>query len=190
MTSGPPWSVKGIDPKAREAAKDLARRSGMTLGEWLNQVILEDTAAEEAPPLPRPQPIDRRPTAPVYRRVEAPEHPGDEISRVTEALEFFHQIRIGQTVKTIALNAFRIKPPRQWQQLGHARHGLVKCRVKARHLRQFRMAFAKHLNEFNLARQMIRVVRADATQFIQEFFCDHLRLGVFHPMNHPMSHAF
>ena len=87
MTSGPPWSVKGIDPKAREAAKDLARRSGMTLGEWLNQVILEDTAAEEAPPLPRPQPIDRRPTAPVYRRVEAPEHPGDEISRVTEALD-------------------------------------------------------------------------------------------------------
>ena len=71
MTSGPPWSVKGIDPKAREAAKDLARRSGMTLGEWLNQVILEDTAAEEA--LPRPQPIDRRPVSPVYRRVEAPE---------------------------------------------------------------------------------------------------------------------
>ena len=42
MTSGAPWSVKGIDPKAREVAKDLARRSGMTLGEWLNRVILED----------------------------------------------------------------------------------------------------------------------------------------------------
>ncbi len=27
-----PWSVKGIDPKARELAKDLARRQGMTLG--------------------------------------------------------------------------------------------------------------------------------------------------------------
>ena len=36
-----PWSVKGIDPKAREVAKDLARRSGMTLGEWLNRAILE-----------------------------------------------------------------------------------------------------------------------------------------------------
>jgi TPR repeat protein len=42
MSSGQPWSVKGIDPRAREIAKDLARRSGMTLGEWLNQVILED----------------------------------------------------------------------------------------------------------------------------------------------------
>ena len=37
-----PWSVKGIDPKAREIAKDLARRSGMTLGEWLNSMIMED----------------------------------------------------------------------------------------------------------------------------------------------------
>ncbi|MGZ8363757.1 MAG: Localization factor PodJS, partial [Caulobacteraceae bacterium] len=42
MSVGAPWSVKGIDPKAREIAKDLARRSGMTLGDWLNQMILED----------------------------------------------------------------------------------------------------------------------------------------------------
>jgi len=47
MTSATPWSVKGIDSKAREVAKDLARRSGMTLGEWLNQMILDghDVAA-------------------------------------------------------------------------------------------------------------------------------------------------
>ena len=44
---GAPWSVKGIDPKAREVAKELARRSGMTLGEWLNRVILEDDVPEE-----------------------------------------------------------------------------------------------------------------------------------------------
>lgn len=48
MTAGAPWSVKGIDPKAREVAKDLARRSGMTLGEWLNRVILDDDGPEEA----------------------------------------------------------------------------------------------------------------------------------------------
>ena len=45
MTAAAPWSVKGIDPKAREVAKELARRSGMTLGEWLNRVILEDEHA-------------------------------------------------------------------------------------------------------------------------------------------------
>lgn len=42
MTSGTPWSVKGIDPRARAIAKTAARREGMTLGEWLNRVILED----------------------------------------------------------------------------------------------------------------------------------------------------
>ena len=47
MTSGAPWSVKGIDPKAREVAKDLARREGLTLGEWLNRMILEEEGPEE-----------------------------------------------------------------------------------------------------------------------------------------------
>ena len=47
MTAAAPWSVKGIDPKAREVAKELARRSGMTLGEWLNRVILEDDMPED-----------------------------------------------------------------------------------------------------------------------------------------------
>lgn len=47
MSAGAPWSVKGIDPKAREVAKDLARRSGMTLGEWLNRMILEDDLPED-----------------------------------------------------------------------------------------------------------------------------------------------
>ncbi len=41
MKPGIPWSVKGIEAEAREAAKFAARRSGMTLGEWLNSMILE-----------------------------------------------------------------------------------------------------------------------------------------------------
>ncbi len=45
MKSGIPWSVKGIEPEVREAAKDAARRSGLTLGEWLNTTILEQTEA-------------------------------------------------------------------------------------------------------------------------------------------------
>ena len=71
MSAGAPWSVKGIDPKAREVAKDLARRSGMTLGEWLNRVILEDdlpedltSEAEFADRTPRTQMDAPRPTPP------------------------------------------------------------------------------------------------------------------------------
>ncbi len=52
MSAAAPWSVKGIDPKAREVAKDLARRSGLTLGEWLNAMIMEDDD-DVAVPLPR-----------------------------------------------------------------------------------------------------------------------------------------
>ena len=50
MKPGIPWSVKGIEPETREAAKDAARRSGMTLGEWLNTKILD--SAEEVEPAP------------------------------------------------------------------------------------------------------------------------------------------
>ncbi|AQR63231.1 hypothetical protein BZG35_17435 [Brevundimonas sp. LM2] len=53
-----PWSVKGIDPKAREVAKDLARRSGMTLGEWLNTMIMDDSEDDDVV-----QPMPRRPHA-------------------------------------------------------------------------------------------------------------------------------
>lgn len=45
MNKAVPWSIKGVDFNAREAAKEAARRSGMTLGEWLNSVIADQ--AEE-----------------------------------------------------------------------------------------------------------------------------------------------
>ena len=51
MSAAAPWSVKGIDPKAREVAKDLARRSGMTLGEWLNTMIMDDEEEAASPTL-------------------------------------------------------------------------------------------------------------------------------------------
>ena len=44
MSAAAPWSVKGIDPRAREIAKDLARRQGLTLGDWLNRMIMDDTS--------------------------------------------------------------------------------------------------------------------------------------------------
>jgi localization factor PodJL len=55
MKPGIPWSVKGIEPETREAAKDAARRSGMTLGEWLNSKILDSTDEQESAPPVRHQ---------------------------------------------------------------------------------------------------------------------------------------
>ena len=46
MVSASPWSVKGVEPEARAAAKSAARHADMTLGQWLNRTIRQ-TAAEQ-----------------------------------------------------------------------------------------------------------------------------------------------
>lgn len=117
MTAGAPWSVKGIDPKAREVAKDLARRSGMTLGEWLNQVILQDDGPEdivsesyfsERPARSRSEAL-AAPPRPV-ERFEAPEHPGDYVERMAGLLDRLTarietaEARTGQAVSGVELS--------------------------------------------------------------------------------------
>ncbi|NHK29641.1 hypothetical protein FF098_017175 [Parvularcula flava] len=54
MKPNTPWSIKGIDPDARDAAKKAARAAGMTLGEWLNHQIMESSqgASEDDEPAP------------------------------------------------------------------------------------------------------------------------------------------
>src|SRR5262245_12384255 len=48
MTSGVPWQLTGVPARARETAQEAARRAGMSIGEWLDTVILESTR-QEAP---------------------------------------------------------------------------------------------------------------------------------------------
>jgi localization factor PodJL len=115
MSAGAPWSVKGIDPKAREIAKDLARRSGMTLGEWLNQMILEGDSEEDAvvTPLARRTPPwsgpDRRGRT---RRMddaygvppELEQVPHGDLDRVASALESLSaRIEAAENRSTLAI---------------------------------------------------------------------------------------
>ena len=63
MATSLPWSVKGVDPRTRDAAKAAARRAGMTLGEWLDsrirdQASLDDPAQAPANPPPPPEQLD------------------------------------------------------------------------------------------------------------------------------------
>ncbi len=46
MSTETPWSVRGVEPETREAAKMAARRSGLTLGHWLNRTIRNAVADE------------------------------------------------------------------------------------------------------------------------------------------------
>ncbi|CAN1502568.1 Sel1-like repeat [Rhabdaerophilaceae bacterium] len=50
MANAMPWSVRGINQDIREQAVEAAHRSGMSVGEWLNQVLAGNL--EEAPENP------------------------------------------------------------------------------------------------------------------------------------------
>jgi localization factor PodJL len=88
MTAGAPWSVKGIDPEAREIAKDLARRSGMSLNDWINELIAEDdgTIPASRPVIEDPLFIET-PRRDAPSRYEAVRHPADEVGKVADAIE-------------------------------------------------------------------------------------------------------
>jgi len=47
MRSGVPWHIKGVHPDVRDNAREAARRAGMSVGQWLNAVILESAADED-----------------------------------------------------------------------------------------------------------------------------------------------
>ena len=52
-----PWQVKGVMPETREAVKQAARRSGKTIGAWVNdalhQAAVEDITGKGSLPAKR-----------------------------------------------------------------------------------------------------------------------------------------
>ncbi|MEX2016512.1 MAG: hypothetical protein WD873_07705, partial [Candidatus Hydrogenedentales bacterium] len=74
MTGSVPWSVNAVDPDAWADARDAARRSGQSVGEWLESAI-------------RQAAIDRQPARGPIRAVpDAIEQRFDDIA---ERLEHF-----------------------------------------------------------------------------------------------------
>ena len=48
MNSGVPWNVDGVPPQARDTAQEAARRCGMSVGDWLSNVIVAQAARQGA----------------------------------------------------------------------------------------------------------------------------------------------
>ena len=51
MRSGVPWQVQ-VRPEARETAREAARRSGMSVSEWLDSLIIDSASREGIEPAP------------------------------------------------------------------------------------------------------------------------------------------
>ncbi len=74
------WSVSGVEPECRVAAKVAARRAGLSIGEWLSRVIME--SAKES--------IQGQELAPV--KSELPSAPLNELTEAIESLsEIIHK---------------------------------------------------------------------------------------------------
>jgi localization factor PodJL len=89
MTAGAPRNARYMDASSRETAEDLARRSGMTLNEWVSRLMAdgpEDATSQDyfnqSSGNYAAQPRDAG-----SGRYEVATHPADEIGRVTQAIE-------------------------------------------------------------------------------------------------------
>jgi localization factor PodJL len=78
MTAGAPQRSGNLEPFSRDIAEDLARRSGLSLNEWVGRLMAD--GPEDA----TTQDYFTEPATPAY---QTPTPPGDEVGRVTQAIE-------------------------------------------------------------------------------------------------------
>jgi localization factor PodJL len=80
-----PWHVKGIHPDTREAAREAARRSGLSVGAWLNSLII-NAADQDVPPgepaAPAAQSVPHNPAA-----APGPGPAGEHISTIGRQID-------------------------------------------------------------------------------------------------------
>ena len=70
------------------------------------------------------------------------------------------------------------------QELRHARHIMVKSRVETRYLGQIGKSAMKRLGQQNLLRHMVRIEWTEATQLLNHFRSDSLRLVILRAAIH------
>ncbi len=90
MAAGVPKSSRNVDPASRQMAEDLARRSGLSLNEWVARLMAEgpeDATSQDYFTQGAPSYYEAPRAAAAEPRYEAIGHPADEVGRVTQALE-------------------------------------------------------------------------------------------------------
>lgn len=70
MAQDKDWSIEGVRPECREAAKIAARRANLSLGDWLNRTIMA-TVRDELGPADKPARAPQLPALPMAELVSA-----------------------------------------------------------------------------------------------------------------------
>lgn len=104
MSQGGPWSGRAFDQRAREAAREAAMAEGITLGEYLNRLLMQ---AEEPLP-PPPQPMETpysytRRTAPPPPQPQ-PQHHAPAYDPATALDRLTRRIEATEARSTLAIN--------------------------------------------------------------------------------------
>ena len=86
MAQQSPWSVKGVRPECRVAAKVAARRAGVTIGEWLNRAIM-DAAKQSVQGSPDTPVSNQLPALPLNELAQAIGALGKHIQKQSERSE-------------------------------------------------------------------------------------------------------
>src|SRR5262249_38995631 len=83
-----PWHVKGVHPDARDVAREAARRSGVSVGTWLNAIIIK--AADQEVPGGEPEAPVPHAAGPVHhpRAAATADDPVVTIGRQIDELKF------------------------------------------------------------------------------------------------------
>lgn len=100
MKSAVSWSIEGVAPQAREAARKAARRAGLPVGEWLNAAII-DSAGDPVTQPAKPAPLGE----------ESPRRLAEAIGRLSERLEELIEARAANSAGDRALMATHREPP-------------------------------------------------------------------------------
>ncbi|MEZ5970372.1 MAG: hypothetical protein R3C31_01015 [Hyphomonadaceae bacterium] len=103
MSGAQSWSVKGIDPKVREAAREAAARQGMSLGEYLNQALASGQiggGGAQSQPQHTPQQQQRAPRTRTFGTQHA-DYDGDDDWGVGSGPRTTDPTRLAQRIESI-----------------------------------------------------------------------------------------
>lgn len=93
--SSAPWSVKGVNRGARDAAREAAQAAGLTIGQWIDRAILRHAGLAE---MPGPAPAIHAAARPSQKHAEVQGHDnaGEPVEPDPQLIELSRQVEAAE----------------------------------------------------------------------------------------------